>query len=675
MVHHDWLSKSDFIALSGWSSRHIERKEANGEITTRKTSERSANGKPVKQYAASSLPADAQMQRLRQRMASESLVPVRQSLTAVATLPAPDSDKTIRVLDAMSPEEKKQAESRLAVISPMVDFQNRTNGHRPVFRSATGVEITTLGGVARHVASISGFSERQIWRWWVRYSEDGPGGLADRRRSDLNTSRFFSQHLEAGQFAQNKYLNERLSFKLVHEALLREWPRLRNSGDDRAPDYKTLRVYLKGLSPLVKAVAREGERRYNDDFAPFLIRKVEAVRPNQYWISDHMIHDVWVRNDGVFGELDDNEAFRPTLTCIQDMRSRRIVGTAWCVNPSSESISSALRFAMRLYGRPQTLYIDNGKDYKRVAGSGAQIPGVSPDCQGVLNRLGINSQHCIPYHPQSKQIESFFKTLHQRFDVLFKAAGCYCGTSPASRPEECAAALREHKRLMREGKPENSPLPLASEFIQLAANWIDEFNFCFPHSGQGMNGRTPRDIYDAELPESNRAPVQAIDVAQLFWNREKRIVAEGGCVNLFNARYEPADPESYAALMLAVKTEVLVACDPLNVGEAIALTLDEKYLGALRDQELLVHGETSAAQIRHSMRARHAALRAAKQYVAAIGRQRALAGDVTEIESLGRRASARIAPNIHRALPVLKAVNAPEPRLHVDDIVDRILED
>lgn len=693
-AHEDLLVKQEVIDLTGWTARWVEMKEKSGELKTRDSGQRAPNGKPIKFYLASSLPSEAQMKRLKQRMSSHALVPIKQSPTAVATLPAPGSDSNSRSLASLNDEERKQAESRLQVIAPLIDFQNRTNGHRPVFRTDSGTEITSLSGVIEHVCAISGFSVRTVKYWWSRYKDGGAGALADRRRSDLNTSRYFGQHSEAAQFAQNKYLNERLSIKMVHEALQREWKRLRTGDQDKLPDYKTLRIYLQNLSPLVVAVAREGERRYKADFAPFLIRKIEAKRPNEYWISDHMIHDVWVRNDSVFGELDDNEAFRPVLTCIQDMRSRRVLGTAWCVNPSSESISSALRVALCRYGLPQFLYVDNGKDYKKVAGKSTKMPVLSEDCTSVLQRLDIKSQSCLPFHPQSKQIESFFHTFHQRFDVLFRAAGVYAGTSPATRPEECDANLREHKKLLKQreelrnsGATERdlvaaidaSPLPRASEFIRMAIEWIEEFNLTFSHTGQGMNYRSPGDIYDAELPPTMRAPVELAKVEHLFWDCKERVVSEGGCVELFNARYEPADQDSFAALMLVAQSEkkIRVFCDPLNVGVAIARSFDNQLLGYLRAQELLVHGETSAAQIRESMRARHRVYGAVKQLLSAQQRARSAAGDVTELEALSRRAIANVGmePNIHRALPVLKAVNGtPEPRLHVDDIVDRFEE-
>jgi transposase InsO family protein len=695
-AHEDVLTKQEVVELTGWTPRHVERKEKSGELRSRETGHRGNNGKPIKQYFASSLPARFQMKRLQQRLQSQALVPIKQSPTAIATLPAPGSDLTIRAMSSLNDEERRQVETRLQVIGPMIDFQNRTNGSKPVFKTDGGAEITSLSGVVRHLAAISGFSERSIWTWWQRYIDPngGPAALADRRRSDLNTSRYFSAHRDAGQFAQNKYLNEKLSIRLVHEALLRDWPRLRNHENDAPPSYESLRVYLHGLSPLIVAVAREGERRYKEDFAPFLIRDISAKRPNEYWISDHMIHDVFVYNDGVFGELENGEAFRPVLTCIQDMRSRRILGTAWCVNPSSESISSALRVALRQFGLPQTLYIDNGLDYKKVAGKAWKRPGLSLDCTGVLDRLGIRSQHCLPYHPQSKEIESFFRTYHQRFDVLYRRVGAYSGRSPAARPEACDAAREHHKKLLKQrealrnnGASERdlasaldaSPLPRASEFIRCAIQWIEDFNQVFPHSGQGMRKRSPCDVYDAELPPEQRKPVDIVQVAHLFWSRVKRDVKEGGKVRLFNTFYEPADAATYGELQPIVTQQIQVACDPMNVGEAIALTLDDRPLGVLRAQALLVHGATSAAEIRQSLRLRNRAHTAAKQYLAAQERARLRAGDVPELELLSRRAMANVTAeeNIHHAFPVLKAVNAPEPRksLHAGNIADEFEEE
>jgi len=682
-IHADWITREELAELTGWDRSTIFRKQKAGEIRSRATT-RSRNGKPVREYDASCLPADGQLKRMQQKMASEALVPVRHSITTIATLPEPDSDRVGMALAAFSPAEKSQALERLQAIKFMIDFKNKTNGHRPLFQGVNGGDFTTLSAIAKHIARVTRYSERSIWDWWKRYA--APGGISnliDRARSDSGKSRFFQEHREAASFAQNKYLNEkRASITLIHEELVREWPRLRARRDARPPSYETLRTYLeREIAPLIKIVAREGERAYNEKAAPFLIRNIEAKRVNEYWISDHMIHDVWVRNDGVFGELDRNQAFRPYLTCIVDMKSRMVVGTAWCVNPSSNTISSALQFALRNFGRPQCFYVDNGKDFKRMAKDAPALSTPSDDASkvlfdlGVLVRLGIHPQHCLPLHPQSKQIESFFRTFHQRFDVTWGDA--YAGISPKDRPEECDALLAEHKQFMREGRGDESPLPAASEFIKHACYWLDEFNCTHRHSGQGMRGRTPQQVFEAEIPFAKRQPVDIRAIAPLFWNYQERTIREGGCIDLYNTRYEPADGESSAGLMLRVTAKVRVACDPLNLGEAIAFDEAGKFLGHLHSQEMMVHGATSEEEIRASMRARRTYFRAVKQYQHTLERSRTLAGDVTVLEGLKRRAmNAAVPKPVIHALPVPKAVNAgPQKRMHPDDIADSFLKD
>jgi hypothetical protein len=685
MTHSTWISRAEVQQLTGWARSTVFLKQSKGELKSRPV-KASGNGKQVLEYDASSLPADAQLKLMQLKMSSQALVPVNKSvsITAVATLPSPDSDQVTRALSSFSADEQMQARERLEAIKYMIDFVNKTNGHKPLFKGISGEDFTSLSAVAKHIASVTAYSERNVWRWWKRYiAPGGVSNLIDGARSDQGKSRFFHEHREAAAFAQNKYLNEkRLSVTLIHEELLREWPRLRAHQDAQAPDYKTLRTYLqREIAPLVKIVARGGERAYNEKAAPFIIRNIEAKSVNEYWISDHMLHDVWVRNDGWFGELDRNEAFRPYLTCIVDMKSRRVVGTAWCVNPSSNTISSALQLAMRKFGKPQCFYVDNGKDFKRLAKDAPALPVPSEDANkvmfnlGVLVRLGIHPQHCLPLHPQSKQIESFFHTLHQRFDVRWGDA--YAGISPKDRPEECDAILAEHKRLMKQGRGDESQLPLASEFIENACYYLDEFNSTHRHSGQGMRMRTPNQVFDAELPLEKRQPVDIRSIAPLFWNYQERTVREGGCIDLYNTRYEPADGDSAAGMMLRVTAKVRIACDPLNLGEAVAFDDTGRFLGHLRSQQMLVHGATSEEDIKASMRARRTYFRAVKTYQSTLERSRAAAGDLTTLESLKRRAlSAGVPkPNVY-ALPFPKAVGERAPqRMHADDIADSFMEE
>ncbi len=91
-------------------------------------------------------------------------------------------------------------------------------------------------------------------------------------------------------------------------------------------------------------------------------------------------------------------------------------------------------------------------------------------------------------------------------------------------------------------------------------------------------------------------------------------------------------------MFLEIERNVVVACDPANLGEAIALDLDGRFLGRLWAQKLITRGPVSQEDIRASMRIRRTARKAIADYVAGLSRIRARAGDRREIAHLQDRA-------------------------------------
>jgi transposase InsO family protein len=308
-------------------------------------------------------------------------------------------------------ELEKQAQERYQAIAPLLEFAKlrASNPECP--------HLHSLSVFVQWIAAQSNLSVPTLWRWLKRFKSHGYAALADAARSDKGHSRYFDDNPVLAEFAQKKYLSERLSIRMVHEALDRE---CRKRGL-KAPDYKTVRMYVQALPKALQIISREGERQYHDRCEMFVVKKYTDHLSNDIWVSDHMIHDVWVRNDGFFPDHPAEAAIRPWLTAIIDYRSRKCLGFVWCATPSSDTISAALRVALSQFGPPKTFYIDNGKDYRALGRENA----LSPQASGVLVRLGVESQYCTPRHPQSKHIERWFNTLHQRFrralaPVLFR---------------------------------------------------------------------------------------------------------------------------------------------------------------------------------------------------------------------------------------------------------------
>jgi transposase InsO family protein len=671
-----WLDKATVCKVTGWSVRTVEHKAKLGELASRASQKRGRNGKAEREFAASSLPGEVQAKLMQHRLA-QSHIPE----TQMAIIPHPEThaDRQISmfisppaisddVRVALSTEQNEIAQRRLEAISPMLEFCKKSNGYKPVVKLGDGREIRNLDSLAAYVAGQRNISRTTLWTWYSRFKEKGFPGLADDVRSDKGLSRFFVDYPRLAELAQAKYLAENLSVKRVHEVLARECGEATPKID--APCYNTVRAYLSNQIPKpISIMAREGERQHHERCAPFLITDFKSVRANQIWISDHCKHDVWVRND-FFSGLPQHAALRPWVTAIVDMRTRKCMGAVWCANPSSHSISSALRIAIQAWGIPDTFYIDNGKDYASIG----RID-FSPEASGVLAQLGIEPQYCIPKHPQSKLIERWFGTMHERFDKLWHPF--YCGSSPATRGEECDLALKEHTKILKEGRAHSSPLPAASEFVVMCKDWIEEYNVHHLHTGRNMDGKTPDELFEELLPPEKRRMIEASKSPQalnaLFWKVERRRVSEGGCVTIDSQRYEPADPDSGGRLYMEIEKDILIARDPNDLGEALALDLDRRLIGRLQCQKLIARGPISRDDVRAGMRKQREARRAVKSYIEFIG-----GGHETELDKLrrnsGRMPAERGLPAPPEVMPPLrKVVGLAEP-VFIEDMVREFME-
>ncbi len=655
-----WIAESELTRLSGWTARHVQRKVKDGALVSRRAARHGRNGKSAREYSVASLPPELQVKLARESAFQQN----PQSATTVATcaalvpgavtLPRKDG-RPPRI--ALTEEQRKQAMTRLEAIQPLLDFRERKREGRAPVVLPGGRTARSLDALGKCIAPQYGVSWPTLRRWLSEYSSRGLEGLADGVRSDKGVSRFFLAHPVIDKFVQAKYLSERLGVRTVFDGLRREFP------DVALPCYDTLRVYLRSIPEPIKIMAREGSRKFKERVEPYLLRE-PPKRVNQVWISDHVQHDVWVRNrDGTgqpfFQGLALDLALRPWMTAWQDWRSRKIVGAAWCTTPSSHTISSALRIGILECGIPEEAYVDNGRDYRKVRkGAAHELNGqedprmLSPECIGVLARLGIKTTDCLPYHPQSKPIESWFgNRLHERFDALWSES--YCGTSSATRPEQCDEALRQH-RLFLEGKRNSSPLPTTDDFAQAARQFIVEYNSEMPHSGRGMNNRTPDEVF-AELGENIRKldDDSRAALGALFWDRQQRKVAEGGCVQLYNRRFEPADDATRVALYERLGREVLVASDPADLRQALALDLDGTLLGEFKCSELAEHGPRSHEAVQASLRERRRAARGVRRYIETLGQ-----GVESERVALCRRAGIPLTVQSEVPMPAMKQLAA-----------------
>jgi transposase InsO family protein len=694
-VNELWLTANEVAEITGWVTRTVRRHAVNDHLRYKLADSKAENGKRERVYAASSLPAEFQPKLLDlciRKAAGDQALQAANAWVDDGVDPSKSTALAVRgqqslfngpILMMQSPDladlsddQRETARARFAIVSSLLEW--RDGGVAP-FRTQDGREIRTFDDFVSYHAATQQVAPRTVYKWLARYDNGGATplqkfkALADRGRADRGVSRSLAKFPIAAEFALIKYLglapsryleaarelrlpeqsgldytmpryhSERLSISQVYEGIEREWPNWYNHGS-KPPSYTTISTFVKSIPECIKVWAREGEEAYENRCEPHLKRKYD-MPVNSIWNSDHRILDVFGWNDYFPEFLQERGSWmRVWITTIEDMRSRRILGWCFSVNPSSRSVAAAMRMAAERYGFPGTVvaardgsiddgvfYVDNGKDYKLWE-------------KTLQENFGLRCQRTKTYRGRSKPIESWHSIMSKHFDPIFGPA--YAGKDAKDRNEENTLALRQHK-LWREGKVGATPLPPVSHVIEMFGAWVENEYNEHEHGGHNMQGLSPRVIFDRELPAEKRKPVDVAQMEPLFWQRVTRKVINSQ-VDLFKQKFEAADAESAFQLRLYNGRDVRIACNPDDI--AVALCYEEegpdhRFIGRLRAQQMLAHNPVSRDAVATMERENARFKKGLKSFERTLSRRALAAGIATEADSLAARA----------------AVNAPRP--------------
>jgi hypothetical protein len=304
-----------------------------------------------------------------------------------------------------------------------------------------------------------------------------------------------------------------------------------------------------------------------------------------------------------------------------------------------------------------------------------------------MQRLGIPVTYCIPFHPQSKHVERYHRTFHDRFDRVFYT---YTGGAPHLRPDRTTAALAQHQGLImmrKKGRIDSqdvaaeSSLPLASEYIQMFYVWLETWYHATPQRGEGMNGRSPREVFEQDRWKEAK-PVTPDQLALLLQDR-KECKVDSCAVRLNNLRYVPATDDLRASAVMHERTtgKVIVAYDPCDLYQVSVLDEDGYVLCHLQAETLLRQsGDAETRQlIAASMQQRHILARATRDSLSQLGRDVRKGGYQSPAEAMRELAQlpAAVGDSIVRRPenhPSNKARSSEAP-LYAHDIATRFLED
>lgn len=246
---------------------------------------------------------------------------------------------------------------------------------------------------------------------------------------------------------------------------------------DKLPSCDTFARRIKALPLEVRTLLRKGPQALQDLFPP-MRRDYSTLAVHELWCSDARKADVHCR-------WPDGSVARPYLVAWEDLRTRVVLG--WRIGKDLNADLVRLAFkdaAETARALPRYGYLDNGREYaaKVMTGGAAtryRFKVKEDEVPGMLTVLGVETIWALPYNGREKPIESFWNTIARRVDKRAEFAGAYCGKDTVSKPEDF---------------DRNKAVPIEA-YMAAVAEEMESYH-ARAHRGDGMNGQTPRTVYE-----------------------------------------------------------------------------------------------------------------------------------------------------------------------------------
>ena len=485
-----------------------------------------------REYAVTSLPADARQALLDRAVAvvplSPSPVPATGLTTGAVTPPA--VPVAFFAEADLTDKQRAERDARTGVIAAIRALQVDT-GCTQDAAMTTILTNARAGRLEPHLdrtlrmsldprgRSGDGYPSMRTLKRWL-----AAGDLVPRaKRAD------FEVPLWAQTFLREYQRPEKPSVKAAYDAARRQW-------DGEPFSVHQARRFLGRLGTVTRERGRMGERELKN-IRPFVRRTFADLCPNDVWSADGHTFDAEVQHP-LHGR-----PFRPEITTFVDIATRRVVGWSVDLAESATAVADGLRYSVERHGIPAILYVDNGGGYKNAYMHGGAAR-VAAECEGdaavgLMGRLGIQLEHSIPYNSQARGV---IERLHQTLWV----AGAKDLPGFMGREMDREARLEQFK-LSRKALKNGGAMPLMPWhlFLRWVGERVDWYN---ARQHRTLRGLTPDMAWrDHEARGWAATLPQAEDVDTLFRPRVVRVLQRAE-IRLFNNIYFARELEEFHGL-------------------------------------------------------------------------------------------------------------------------------
>lgn len=462
---------------------------------------------------------------LARRQSAQALVPADGAELAAA-IEADQRQIAARVTGHLTPRQRHVMEAR-ATILLAIDQRALLAGVGRSRAVAAFLEDLRRGAMdpaqcvvidrARGRAARTGLSRSTIYEWFAARERAGIVGLAPeltRDKSDLPI--WFDGFLRHYQ---------KPSKPSVLEAL-RGFSASLPSGSE-VPTERQVRLALAKLPQLQRLKGREGKLALRARMA-YTARSFDDVLPTSIYVADGKTFDAEIAHP-IHGQ-----PFRPELTTIIDVATRRVVGWSASLDENTFGVVDALRQACERRGIPAIFYTDRGPGYRNAAMDGPLT--------GFLGRAGITAMRALPYNSQAKGV---VERLNQLYTGAAKRLPTYIG-----KDMDKEGKLLVHKATRRELKQVGASriLPSWADFLALIDAEIEAYNNR-PHSSlpkmrdaqiARTRHMTPAELWAAKTVDFEPVLPEPGEVADMWRPYVKRRTRRALVEWLGNSYFAPA---------------------------------------------------------------------------------------------------------------------------------------
>jgi transposase InsO family protein len=239
--------------------------------------------------------------------------------------------------------------------------------------------------------------------------------------------------------------------------------------------------------------------------------------------------------------------YRPEITSVLDVVSRKCVGFSVALDESARAVSEALRRACITHCIPSIFYTDNGPGYRNNT--------MNADVTGLLVRLGITHKTSLPYNAQGKGII-------ERFNHVWSNLATQFATSlhkDNDRQDRQLVHRRTRSELKKQGL--STLLPSFKVFLDACEAEIGHYNNS-PHSalpkveeGGKMRHMTPNEAWDHFNIGVDEFKLNSTEVRTLFYPHEIRKTTRG-MVQLWTNSYFSLELEKYHGFKVILAVDI-----------------------------------------------------------------------------------------------------------------------